>query len=60
LKLFIHAPFCGVLGAYFPHMTLSIDLTPKRTVRGRKYVVWTIQRSVRMVQRSEEKGQYWV
>jgi len=34
LKLSIHAPFWGILGAYFRHMTLPIDLTPKRTVRG--------------------------
>ena len=44
LKLPIHAPFWGVLGEYFPHMTSLIDQTPERTVLGRKHVVWAIQR----------------
>jgi len=39
LKLPIHAPFWGVLGEYFPHMTSLIDQTPERTVLGRKHVV---------------------
>ena len=33
-------PFLGSFGAYFPHMTSSIVETPKRTLLGRKYVVW--------------------
>ena len=30
LKLPIHALFGEVLGAYFPHMTSSITVTPKK------------------------------
>ena len=40
LKLPIHAHFQGVLGAYFPQMTLSIVVTPKRHFLARKHVVW--------------------
>ena len=40
----IHAPFCGVFGEYFPHMTSSIVLAPKRTIIGQKHVIWAIQR----------------
>ena len=39
LKLPIHAPFWGVFGAYFPHMTSLIVQTPKRTVLVWKHVV---------------------
>ena len=44
LKLPIYAPFCGVFGAYFPHMTSSIVVTPKWIIPGRKHVIWAIQR----------------
>jgi len=44
LKLPIHAYFGGVFGAYFPHMTSLIVQIQKRTVLGRKHVVWAIQR----------------
>jgi len=37
-------PFLGSSGACFSQMTSSIVLTPKRTVPGRKHVVWAIQR----------------
>jgi len=43
LKLPIHATFGGI----FPHMTSFIAVTPKRTVLGRKHVVWAIQRKNR-------------
>ena len=42
LKLPIHVPFCGVFWEYFPQMTSPIVLTPKRTVLGRKHVIWAI------------------
>ena len=45
LKLPIHAPFWEFLGEYFPHMTSPIVLTPKKTVLGRKHVIWAIQRN---------------
>jgi len=44
LKLPIHAPFGGVFGVYFFHMTSLVVQTPKRTVLWRKHVVWAIQR----------------
>jgi len=47
LKLPIHATFGGVFGGIFRHMTSSIAVTPKRTVLGRKHVVWAIQRKNR-------------
>jgi len=37
----------GGLGAYFPEMTSSIVLTPKRHFLTRKHVVWAIQRKNR-------------
>jgi len=43
LKLPIHAHFGGVFGAYFTHMTSPIVVTLKRTVFGRKHVIWAIQ-----------------
>ena len=56
LKLFIHAPFWGVFEAYFPHMTSSIVVTPKRTFLGRKHVVWAI----RAIQRKNQcDGSTW-
>jgi len=39
--------FWGAFGAYFPHMTSLIVQTPKRTILGRKHVVWAIQRENR-------------
>ena len=44
LKLPIHAHFDWVFGAYFPHMTSSIVLIPKRHLLARKHVVWAIKR----------------
>jgi len=38
-KLFIHAHFWKVLGAYFPQIWSPIVLTPKRTILARKHVV---------------------
>ena len=59
LKLPIHAHFCGVLGAYFPQIWPPIVLIPKRTILGRKHVVWTIKRenrsTVRPGRRIEKK-----
>ena len=40
----IHAHFWEVFEAYFPYMTSLIIQTLKRTVLGRKHVVWAIQR----------------
>ena len=58
----IHAPFWGVFGAHFPQMMSLIVLTPKRTVLGRKYVIWAINRENRSRGSSwacerEKKGQ---
>ena len=44
-------PFCGPGGRYvaesatgkFPHMTLPVVLTPKRTILGRKHVIWAME-----------------
>ena len=36
--------FWEFLGEYFPHMTSPIVLTTKRTILGRKHVIWAIQR----------------
>ena len=43
----IHAPFWGVFGAHFPQMMSLIVLTPKRTILGRNYVIWAINRENR-------------
>jgi len=37
-------PFWGVFGRYYPQMNSNIVATPKRTVLGRKHVVWAINR----------------
>jgi len=62
LETAIHAPFWGVFGGYFPHMTLPIILTPKRHFLGRKHVNWAIQRKNRCDgstwARDREKKQY--
>jgi len=42
LKLPVHAHFWTVFGAYFPHMTSLIVLTPKMTVLWWKHVTWAI------------------
>ena len=42
LKLPIHAHFGGIFGGIFSQMTSPVVLTPKRTVFGRKHVVWAI------------------
>ena len=57
LKLPIHA-LLGVLGAYFPQMTSSIAVTPKRHFLARKHVLWAIKRenpTVRPGRRIEKK-----
>ena len=40
-------PFWGSFGGIFFHVTSPIVVTPKRTVFGRKHVVWAIQRKNR-------------
>ena len=40
-------PFWGVFGAQFPQKMSLIVLTPKRTVLGRKHVIWAIEREYR-------------
>ena len=58
LKLPIHAHFFfffwGVLGAYFPQISTPIVRTPKRTIFGRKHVVWALRRENR------SSGSTWV
>jgi len=43
----LFTPLLGEFFGIFPHMTSSIAMTPKRTVLGRKHVVWAIQRKNR-------------
>ena len=55
----LFTPLWGVFGRYYPQVNFDIVTTPKRTVLGRKHVVWAINcENLSTGSRAPEKIQY--